>query len=111
MYKTIILEKREGYAIVTMNRPREMNALSEEMRTELNNALNYLENEETIRVLIMTGGEYVFSAGMDIKEMATLPEEEVAAYFGSILQYLKKIYTYRKPVIDAVGGIAPRGRF
>jgi enoyl-CoA hydratase len=111
MYKTIILEKREGYAIITMNRPREMNALSGEMRSELNNALNHLENEETIRVLIMTGGEYVFSAGMDIKEMAALPDEEVASYFGSILQYLKKIYTYRKPVIAAVGGIALGGGF
>lgn len=111
MYKTIILDKREGYAIITMNRPREMNALSGEMRSELNDALNHLENEETVRVLIMTGGEYVFSAGMDIKEMAALPDEEAAPYFGSILQYLKKIYTYRKPVIAAVGGIALGGGF
>ena len=111
MYKTILLEKREGYAIITMNRPREMNALSGEMRFELNDALNHLENEESIRVLIMTGGEYVFSTGMDIKEMAALSDEEVAPYFGSILQYLKKIYTYRKPVIAAVGGIALGGGF
>jgi len=111
MYKTILLEKREGYAIITMNRPREMNALSGEMRSELYDALNHVENEEAIRVLIMTGGDYVFSAGMDIKEMAALSDEEVASYFGSILQYLKKIYTYRKPVIAAVGGIALGGGF
>lgn len=111
MYKTILLEKREGYAIITMNRPREMNALSGEMRSELNDVLNCLENEEAIRVLIMTGGEYVFSAGMDIKEMAALADEEIASYFGSIMQYLKKIYTYRKPVIAAVGGIALGGGF
>ncbi len=111
MYKTILLEKREGYAIITMNRPREMNALSGEMRSELTDVLNHLENDETIRVLIMTGGEYVFSAGMDIKEMAALADEEIASYFGSIMQYLKKIYTYRKPVIAAVGGIALGGGF
>jgi len=111
MYKTILLEKREGYAIITMNRPREMNALSGEMRSELTDVLNHLENESTIRVLIMTGGEYVFSAGMDIKEMAALADEEIASYFGSIMQYLKKIYTYRKPVIAAVGGIALGGGF
>jgi len=111
MYKTILLEKREGYAIITMNRPREMNALSGEMRSELTDVLNHLENDETIRVLIMTGGEYVFSAGMDIKEMAALDDEEIASYFGSIMQYLKKIYTYRKPVIAAVGGIALGGGF
>ena len=111
MYKTILREKREGYAIITMNRPREMNALSGEMRSELTDVLNHLENDETIRVLIMTGGEYVFSAGMDIKEMAALADEEIASYFGSIMQYLKKIYTYRKPVIAAVGGIALGGGF
>ena len=111
MYKTILLEKREGYAIITMNRPREMNALSGEMRSELTDVLNHLENDETIRALIMTGGEYVFSAGMDIKEMAALADEEIASYFGSIMQYLKKIYTYRKPVIAAVGGIALGGGF
>ncbi|MCX5829592.1 MAG: enoyl-CoA hydratase/isomerase family protein, partial [Deltaproteobacteria bacterium] len=49
--------------------------------------------------------------GMDIKEMAALSDEEVAPYFGSILQYLKKIYTYKKPVIAAVGGIALGGGF
>ena len=110
MYKTILLEKREGYAIITMNRPREMNALSGEMRCELNDVLNHLENEKTIRVLIMTGGEYVFSAGGDIKEMAALSDDQAASYFDSISQYLKKIYTYKKPVIAAVGGIALGGR-
>ena len=49
--------------------------------------------------------------GMDIKEMAALADDEIADYFHSILKYLGKIYTYGKPVIAAVGGIALGGGF
>ncbi len=111
MYNTIILDRRPGYAIVTMNRPREMNALSREMRAELHQVLDDLENDDAVRVLIITGGDYVFSAGMDIKEMAALADDEIGEYFYSILKYLRKIYTYGKPVIAAVGGIALGGGF
>ncbi len=111
MYNTIILEKRTGYAIVTMNRPREMNALCREMRLELHKVLDDLEDDDNVKVLIITGGDYVFSAGMDIKEMAALADGEVGEYFDSILKYLRKIYTYGKPVIAAVGGIALGGGF
>jgi len=111
MYNTILLEKTSGYAVVTMNRPREMNALSREMRAELHAVLNELENDDEVKVLIITGGDYVFSAGMDIKEMAALADDEIAEYFDSILKYLGKIYTYGKPVIAAVGGIALGGGF
>jgi enoyl-CoA hydratase/carnithine racemase len=97
--------------MVTMNRPREMNALSREMRTELYAVLNELENDDDVRALIITGGEYVFSAGMDIKEMAALADDKIADYFQSILKYLARIYTYAKPVIAAVGGIALGGGF
>jgi len=111
MYNTILLEKTSGYAVVTMNRPREMNALSREMRAELHAVLNELENDDEVKVLIITGGDYVFSAGMDIKEMAALADDEITDYFHSILKYLGKIYTYGKPVIAAVGGIALGGGF
>ncbi|MDI9569839.1 MAG: enoyl-CoA hydratase/isomerase family protein [Pseudomonadota bacterium] len=111
MYNTILLEKRPGYAVVTLNRPREMNALCWEMRAELYAVLNELEDDAAVKALIITGGDYVFSAGMDIKEMAALADAEIADYFQSILRYLGKIYTYEKPVIAAVGGIALGGGF
>ncbi len=111
MYNTVILEKRTGYAIITMNRPREMNALCREMRAELDAVLDVLENDDDVKALIITGGDYVFSAGMDIKEMAALADHEISEYFDSILRYLRKIYTYNKPVIAAVGGIALGGGF
>lgn len=110
-YKTIIIEKKNNHAVIQLNRQHEMNALSMEMRLEFNDALLDIENDPEVKVLIITGGEYVFSAGMDIKEMSSLANAEIDNYFESMKQYLKKIYSYRKPVIAAVGGIALGGGF
>jgi len=109
-YKTIILEKRNGYAIVTMDRRQEMNALSRDMRAELYAVFEELD-EDSVRAVIITGGDYVFCAGMDLKEMSALPDDEIAPYFHSINKCLKKIYTFQKPVLAAVGGIALGGGF
>lgn len=110
-YQTIVVEKKEGYAVVTMNRPREMNAQSREMRAELQDCFTKLEQDDEVRAVVLTGGDYVFSAGLDIKELAVLPDGDVDEYFKSIVAYLDKIYTFKKPVIAAVGGIALGGGF
>ncbi len=110
-YRTLISEKKEGYAVVTLNRPNEMNALSAKMRLELEDCFDRMEDDLDIRVVILTGGNYVFSAGMDLKEMSVIPDSEIRSYFNSITRYLKKIYCCRKPVIAAVGGIALGGGF
>jgi len=110
-FRTILVEKKTGYAIVTLHRPGEMNALSSEMRMELEDCFIRLEEDHEVRVIILTGGDYVFSAGMDLKEMSCIPDAEIRDYFLSITRYLKKIYGCRKPVIAAVGGIALGGGF
>ena len=89
-YKNILIVKKNGYAIIKFNRAHEMNALSKEMRLEFNDALLDVENDPQMRVLIITGGEYVFSAGMDIKEMSSLANVEIDDYFESMKGYLKK---------------------
>lgn len=109
--KTIIIEKKSGYAVVKLNRPHEMNAISKEMRQELYSVFVDLEADSQVRVIIITGGEYVFSAGMDIKEMSNLSNEEGDEFLLSMMRYLKKIYSCKKPVIAAVGGIALGGGF
>jgi len=110
-YNTIIIEKKSGYAIVTMHRPAEMNALSREMRSELEKSFIHLEEDRDVRCIILTGGDYVFSAGLDLKELSALPDTEIKDYFRTITKYLKIIYTCKKPVIAAVGGIALGGGF
>jgi enoyl-CoA hydratase/carnithine racemase len=110
-FKTILFEKKNGYALVTLNRPMELNALSGEMRSDLENCFILLEADRDVNVVVLTGGDYVFSAGMDLKEMAAIPDEEIRPYFSSIFRMLKKIYSFPKPVIAAAGGVALGGGF
>ena len=111
IYKTIILEKKNGYAIVKFNRPEEMNAFCQTMRHELFEIFVGLESDPEVKAIIITGGEYVFSSGMDIKEMAAISDADIDEYFESMNRYLKKIYLCKKPVIAAVGGFALGGGF
>jgi enoyl-CoA hydratase/carnithine racemase len=110
-YKTIILEKKNGYAIVRLNRPHEMNALCKDMRLELYRVFSEMEADSAVKIIILTGGEFIFSAGMDIKEMTNLRPEEGDEFLESMMRYLKKIYSCKKPVIAAVGGLALGGGF
>ena len=110
-FQTILVERKVGYTVVTLHRPGEMNAISREMRAELEECFSQLEEDREVRVIILTGGDYVFSAGMDLKEMSDISDPEVRGYFRSIARYLKKIYGCKKPVIAAVGGLALGGGF
>jgi len=76
-YKTIQITREDGYAVVMLNRPHEMNALSREMKLELVDCFSMLETDDSVRAVILTGGDYVFSAGMDLKEMAAVSDDEV----------------------------------
>ncbi|MDD5344221.1 MAG: enoyl-CoA hydratase/isomerase family protein [Smithella sp.] len=110
-YQSIIVEKKKGYAVVKLNRPHEMNAISKTMRQEFYTVFVFLEVDSEVKAIVLTGGEYVFSAGMDIKEMSSLPNEEGDEFLESMMKYVKKIYSYKKPIIAAVGGIALGGGF
>ena len=110
-FNTLIIEKKNGYAKVKLNRPHEMNAISHEMGKDLYAAFVDLENDSDVRSIIITGGEYVFSAGMDVKEISGLPNAQGEEYFTTMKKYIKKIYSSKKPVIAAVGGIALGGGF
>jgi enoyl-CoA hydratase len=110
-YQTIIVEKKNGYAIVKLNRPNEMNAIDKNMRRELFDVFTELEIDQEVNAIIITGGGYVFSTGMDLKEIIAMPDTEIDDCFGSMSKHLTKIYTCKKPVIAAVGGIALGGGF
>ncbi|MGD2295816.1 MAG: enoyl-CoA hydratase/isomerase family protein, partial [Candidatus Aminicenantes bacterium] len=70
MYKTLLYEKKDTIGILTINRPDRLNALSDELTSELKKALGDIENDEELRVLIITGaGDKAFVAGADIKEL------------------------------------------
>jgi len=111
IYQTLLLESKKGYAVVTLHRPKEMNAISRQMGEDLYVCFTALEEDSEIRAIVLTGGDYVFSSGMDLKELSVLPETEIGPLYRGMARYLKRIYSCRKPVVGAVGGIALGGGF
>ena len=69
-YETILVEKREGgVALVTLNRPKALNALNYATFCDLNSALTGLDKDPEVKAIVLTGSEKAFAAGADIKEM------------------------------------------
>ena len=106
-YENIILDRTERVAKITLNRPKALNALNAELIVELNAALDDLEADEAIAVIVVTGSEKAFAAGADIKEMQS--KSFVDAYAGDFIGPWERITKCRKPVIAAVAGYALGG--
>lgn len=109
-YQEILFEEKEGYAIVTFNKPDKLNALSEKMKQELSDALDVVEKSDTIRGLIITGAGRGFMAGTDLSEInpdRTAEETKEMSLHGQEL--MNKIEELGKPVIAAVNGYALGG--
>jgi enoyl-CoA hydratase len=106
-YENVIVEKDGAIAVVTLNRPQALNALSYALVKDLSLAMQELDQDSEVRVIIVTGGEKVFAAGADIKEMAERgPFDE---RIQERLAYRDKINRIGKPVIAAVNGFALGG--
>ena len=79
-YEYIVTARQDGIALITLNRPEKLNALSFELMRELDTELTQIETDDTVKVVLLTGaGERAFSAGADIHEMAGLSAEELSA--------------------------------
>jgi len=110
-YENILVEREENYAIITLNRPKALNALNRALMAELNTAIDELVGEESVRAIVLTGaGERAFAAGADISEFSAMPSASVAAKFALRGQaVLDKIERLPKPVIAAINGFALGG--
>jgi enoyl-CoA hydratase len=109
-YKTIIYEETDGIGLITINRPKSLNALNTEVLDELIPLLENIDRNEDIRVLIFTGaGEKAFVAGADIQELAKLTPLQGKAFAEKGHQALFQIQSLSIPVIAAVNGFALGG--
>ncbi len=106
----LIVEKKDGIATLTLNRPEQMNALSMELRRMLVEELEALRYDEDIGVVILTGAGRGFCAGLDLKEMGGERPAEAAGpgEFPDPPQMLRML---RQPVIGAINGVAVTGGF
>ena len=109
-HEFIVAERLDGAAIITLNRPDKLNALSFPLMEEVEHALSAWEADDAVKAVIITGaGERAFSAGADIHEMADLPAEELARRADTRNRIFWHIADYTKPIIGAINGLAYGG--
>lgn len=103
----------DGVAVVTLNRPEAMNALSKALRVELAATMRALDSRDDVRAVVLTGaGTRAFSAGLDLKELGQDPSAmDDATGTTPDANPVKAVEQCRKPVIGAINGVAITGGF
>jgi enoyl-CoA hydratase len=106
-YETIIVETRGKVGLITLNRPKALNALNSQLIGELNAVMDGFEKDPGIGCMVVTGSEKAFAAGADIMEMKdkTYPE----TYLDDFITAWDRVGQRRKPIIAAVAGFALGG--
>ncbi|MBI4499087.1 MAG: enoyl-CoA hydratase/isomerase family protein [Chloroflexi bacterium] len=108
-FENLVLEKRDGIARLTMNRPEKRNALSPELLRDLTTALDDVEADHDLRVVILTGSGSAFSSGFDLspgREPPSLPETAYWEATHAAPRTLLRLWYLRQPTIAAVNGAA-----
>ena len=106
----IRLEKRPPLAVITLDRPKALNALDAETLAELESAINNLSADTSIRAVLLTGaGGRAFAAGADIRELAAIPDGEGRVFALRGQGVFRRIETLGKPVIACIQGFALGG--
>ncbi|MBY8917284.1 enoyl-CoA hydratase [Nitratireductor rhodophyticola] len=106
-YETILVETRERVGLITLNRPKALNALNSQVLEEVVGALEAFDENPRIGAIVITGSEKAFAAGADIKEMAS--KSYVDAYMEDLFAGWDGLTRVRKPIIAAVAGYALGG--
>ncbi|GAA2015731.1 enoyl-CoA hydratase [Brevibacterium samyangense] len=106
-FSTILAEKHDGYALITLNRPEALNALNLEVMTELTAAAAEFDADPEVKSIVITGAGRAFAAGADIKEMKDLTFSK--AYEADWFAGWQDLASVRKPIIAAVNGFALGG--
>ncbi len=109
-YENLLLEKSDGFAVVTLNRPKVLNALNAAIFADLHDAFATLAQDRAMRAVIITGaGDKAFAAGADIGELAEVTAAEGHALSLRGQAVFRAIETLGKPVIAAINGFALGG--
>jgi enoyl-CoA hydratase len=103
-YETMLYEKENGIAIVTLNRPESLNSVNTRMQAEMKEIWDDIERDRGVRVVIITGGEKCFSAGADIRE-----QFPPGVSRPSSRDQFKKIEDFDRPSIAAISGFCLGG--
>lgn len=105
--KTAVAGEKGNVALITLNRPKALNALCNGLMTELSQALNNFDKDDKIAAIVLTGSEKAFAAGADIKEMQHNTYSKCIR--GNFLADWTQVARVQKPIIAAVNGYALGG--
>jgi len=106
-FETILLERKGRVGVITLNRPKALNALNSQLMREVVAAVEELDADREIGAILLTGSERAFAAGADIKEMAPKTFSEV--YAEDFFSEWDRLSSARTPIIAAVSGYALGG--
>jgi enoyl-CoA hydratase len=107
-YQNILTKVEDGVGVITLNRPKALNALNSELLAELIGVLEDWDRGTDVRCIVLTGSDRAFAAGADIREMA--PQSYMGMYKANFFaQVNDRISAIRKPVVAAVAGYALGG--
>lgn len=112
-YQHVLLARAGAVGTLTLNRPEKLNAFAGEMRREVADALDELETDVSVRVIVITGAGRAFCAGADVAYMAELIEKQDTTAMAALVEAGRRVVmTIRrsaKPVIGAINGVAAGG--
>ncbi|MBW1996888.1 MAG: enoyl-CoA hydratase/isomerase family protein [Deltaproteobacteria bacterium] len=109
-YQNIIFEKEGPVAIIKFNRPKALNAINPDVLTEANDALDRIQEDRSLKVLVLTGaGEKAFVAGADIGHMVNLSPLEARRFSRMGHEFMARLEAFHIPVIACVNGFALGG--
>jgi enoyl-CoA hydratase len=106
-YETVLVEKRDAVGIVTLNRPKVLNALSAQLVSEIEEALTAFDADDEVGVIVLTGSPKAFAAGADVTEM--VGRDFLNAITSDFIAPWARIARHKKPIIAAVAGHALGG--
>ncbi len=109
-YETLIFDKKNSVAVVTINRPQALNALNDQVLTELGQVLQEIDKDKALTAVILTGGgEKAFVAGADIKAFESMSPMQAVIFAEKGQRVFRMIEILKIPVIAAVNGFALGG--
>lgn len=107
----VLLEKDEGIAVVTLNRPDAMNAINREMGEALRDVFGDLNQDKAIKVAVLTGAGRAFCGGLDLKELAAMDSLASSDMGAALGEGFAQMVQFDRPIIGAVNGPAVTGGF
>jgi len=105
-YECIIYQKSNNIGVIKLNRPNVLNAMNKTLWLEILDALETIDGEPDIKVLVFTGEGRAFSSGADLKDSKDRRIEDYRDYLSSLQEASRKIIRFKKPTIAAINGYA-----